>query len=82
MLANPSGATFTAYNGFIVDAFTVTSKEFLISDSMALGTEIVSWNGLVQSSSTYKIQNGKVIFNFDTPLTIGDEIGIKYFLGD
>lgn len=82
MLANPAGEKLALYNGFTVDATTVLTKTFPCNQSIAIGTEIVAWNGLVQDTYQYIVKHNSIVFNADIPLMIGDRIGIKYFIGE
>lgn len=67
-------------DSYVVDPSSVISKSFPITKPLVSTSERVYWNGLGQRSANYSIQDSLLIFNSDVPLTIGDEIWIKYLI--
>lgn len=67
-------------DAFVVDSQSVVSKSFPLSRSLVSTSERVCWNGLDQRSDNYSIQGSSLNFNPDVPLTIGDEVWIKYLI--
>lgn len=67
-------------DSYVVDSSSVISKSFPITKPLVPTSERVYWNGLGQRSATYSIQDSQLIFNSDVPLTVGDDIWIKYLI--
>ena len=63
---------------FIADSGTIASNMFICSAIPIAGSEVVTWNGLIQSPAYYQIVGTSLIFDNDISLAVGDEIIVTY----